>query len=192
MDIIPVTLSGQTVQLKPLHMDDTESLFIAANFPEIWMFTLIKINTLQDMRAYTARAVEQQLALPFVITDRLTGEVLGTTRLYDMSIQNRSLEIGHTWITPKVWRTKVNTECKYLLLKHSFEELGVIRVQFKTDSRNIISQNAITRIGGKQEGILRNHMVLNNGYVRDSIYYSIIDSEWPSIKVRLEQYLEQE
>ena len=128
-------------------------------------------------------------AFPFAIIDRASGTLVGSTRYYDISQTNRSLEIGSTWLTPRAWRTAVNTECKYLLLKHCFESLGTIRVQLKTDSRNLRSQKAIERLGASKEGILRNHMILPNGYIRDSVYYSIIEQEWPAIKGRLEGML---
>ena len=102
---------------------------------------------------------------------------------------DRGLEIGSTWLAPEFRRTRINTECKYLLLRHAFETLGAIRVQFKTDSRNETSQRAIERLGAQKEGVLRNHMIMSDGYYRHSVYYSIIDSEWPTIKTRLEAFI---
>jgi RimJ/RimL family protein N-acetyltransferase len=109
-----------------------------------------------------------------------------------ISRHDRNLEIGHTWLGRRAWRTRANTECKFLLLRHAFEELEVMRVQLKTDARNARSRAAIERIGAKFEGILRNHMLVRGGVVRDSAYYSVIDTEWPEVKVRLEERLARE
>jgi len=114
---------------------------------------------------------------------------VGSTRFLNISIQNRNLEIGSTWLSPTVWRTRINTECKYLLLKHCFETLGTIRVQLKTDSRNVRSQRSIERLGAVKEGVLRNHMIMPDGYLRDSVVYSIIDKEWVQVKNKLESML---
>jgi RimJ/RimL family protein N-acetyltransferase len=137
------------------------------------------------------KALEQMNTIPFVIIDKESQKIVGSTRFYDISVPNKGLEIGSTWLTPAMWRTSVNTECKYLLLKHCFETIGTIRVQFKTDSRNIRSQRAIERLGAVKEGVLRNHMILPDDYVRDSVYYSIIDREWPVVKLRLERFIVQ-
>ncbi|RIX51521.1 N-acetyltransferase [Paenibacillus nanensis] len=166
-----------------------EGLYEAGNFPEIWTVTQGRIASLEDSIAYIQKALEIPGALPFVIIDQASSRIIGGTRFYDISAQNRSLEIGSTWLTPSAWRTKVNTECKYLLLKHCFETLGTIRVQLKTDLRNERSQRAIERLGASKEGVLRNHMILPDGYIRDSVYYSILDREWPDVKRRLEGYL---
>jgi RimJ/RimL family protein N-acetyltransferase len=115
------------------------------------------------------------------------NRAIGSTRYLDIQTQNRGLEIGWSWLTPTVQRTGVNTECKYLLLRHAFEQLGMIRVQLKTDSRNLQSQRAIERLGAVKEGTLRNHMILPDGYYRHSVYYSIIESEWPTVKAGLEE-----
>jgi RimJ/RimL family protein N-acetyltransferase len=112
--------------------------------------------------------------------------VAGATRYLNIMSDDRGLEVGGTWYGPEFQRTVVNTECKYLLFRHAFEELGCVRVQLKTDSRNERSQKAIERIGAKKEGILRNHMILPDGHIRDSVYYSILDSEWPDVKKKIE------
>ena len=124
--------------------------------------------------------------LPFAIIDQATERVIGSTRYHDFSAHNRGIEIGWTWLASDVQRTGVNTECKYLLLQYAFEVLEVIRVQFKTHHLNIRSQNAIERIGATREGVLRNHVIMPDGSYRHSVYFSIIDSEWPQIKVNLE------
>jgi len=125
-----------------------------------------------------------------VIYDKQLDQIVGSTSFLSISIPNRNLEIEYTWFTPTVWRTRVNTECKYLLLKHCFETLKTIRVQLKTDRRNVRSQRAIERIGAIKEGTLRNQMIMPDAYLRDSVLYSIIDQEWASVKRKLERMLQ--
>jgi len=127
--------------------------------------------------------------MPFAVVDTLRNRIVGSTRLADISFPNRGVEIGWTWLDPSVWRTPINTECKYLLLKHCFETLDMIRVCLKTDSRNVRSQRAIERLGARREGILRSHRILPDGYARDSVYYSILASEWPDVRQTLEHSL---
>jgi RimJ/RimL family protein N-acetyltransferase len=189
MEVKPVILRGDRVQLVPMEEAHAEGLYEAGRFPEIWAVTQGGITSLEDAESYIHKSLDQAGAVPFVIKELATGRLLGCTKLFDISPVNRNLEIGSTWLTPTVWRTAVNTECKYLLLRHCFETLGTIRVQLKTDSRNTRSQQAIERLGAVKEGILRNHMILPDGYVRDSVYYSILDREWPGVKTRLESYL---
>jgi RimJ/RimL family protein N-acetyltransferase len=149
-------------------------------------------QTIDDARTYVRTALDGQkegITLPFVIFDRETGQIVGTTRYADISPEHRSLEIGWTWYHPSVWRSRVNTECKYLLLRHGFETLGTVRIQLKTDLRNERSQKAITRLGAVREGVLRNHRIMKDGYVRHTVMFSIMDSEWPDVKQRLEQFI---
>ncbi|WP_152392845.1 GNAT family N-acetyltransferase [Paenibacillus guangzhouensis] len=189
MNVSPVILNGSKVELVPMAYEHSIGLYEAGRYPEIWALTQGRISSLQDAGEYVRKALESPGNLPFVIIERASGQIVGSTRFYDISLTNRSLEIGSTWLTPTMWRTPINTECKYLLLKHAFETLGTIRVQLKTDSRNVRSQRAIERLGAIREGILRNHMILPDGYIRDSVYYSILDKEWPAVKLRLEGYL---
>ena len=133
---------------------------------------------------------EKGTDLPFVAIHLASGRAAGATRYLNIMPQDRGLEIGGTWYGPEFQRTVVNTECKYLLLHHAFETLGCIRVQLKTDLRNERSQKAIERIGAVKEGVLRNHMILPDGHIRHSVYYSILDTEWPEVKKRLEQIVE--
>jgi RimJ/RimL family protein N-acetyltransferase len=135
------------------------------------------------------KSKEQGLRYPFVIFDKSANEIVGSTSYLDISPQNRKLEIGGTWLDLKVWRTRVNTECKYLLLKYGFEELNLVRVQLRTDTRNEISNHAIQRIGAQFEGTLRQEMILHDGYIRDSNVYSILDKEWETVKNKLQGYL---
>ena len=167
-------------------------MFEAGNYPEIWTYMPQNSSSLEDMEEIVEGALAQMVTgaeLPFSIVDQMSGKIVGSTRFLDISPANRSLEIGWTWLTPEVWRTRINTECKYLLLKHCFETLGTIRVQLKTDSRNLRSQAAMERIGAIREGVLRKHRILPDGYIRDSVYFSIVDDEWPKVKARLEAML---
>lgn len=189
MEVTPVRLTGSKVELIPMETGHKEGLYEAGRYPEIWTVTQGAIASREDAESYISKALGTPATVPFVIAARESGRILGSTRLFDISVQNRNLEIGSTWLTPDVWRTAVNTECKYLLLRHCFETLGTIRVQLKTDLRNTRSQRAIERLGAVKEGVLRNHMILPDGYVRDSVYFSIVDREWPQVKLRLESFL---
>lgn len=126
---------------------------------------------------------------PFAVYDKQLQRYVGSTRYLNITLEHRNVEIGWTWYTPEVWRTRVNSECKYLLLKYGFEELNLLRVQFKTDSRNERSHYAILRIGATQEGVLRRERILHDGYIRNTNVYSIIDSEWPAVKGNFERIL---
>ncbi len=146
----------------------------------------------EPMRAWVHMLLELQQQgtdLPFAVILQADGRAIGATRYMEIRPKHRALEIGGTWYAPAYQRTAVNTECKYLLLKHAFEDLGCVRVQFKTDARNLRSQKAIERIGAVREGLLRQHVITPSGYIRDSVYYSIIDREWPVIKKHLEELL---
>ncbi|QHZ56439.1 GNAT family N-acetyltransferase [Brevibacillus sp. NSP2.1] len=190
--IEPVTLEGKRVRLEPLLPAHVDGIFAAGAFPPIWSYMSVEIQTREDAQAFIEQALKneaEQTELPFAIVNRADGQVIGSTRFLAISRKDRGLEIGFTWLTPAVWKTAVNTECKWLLLRHCFEELGCIRVQLKTDARNLNSQRAIARIGGIREGVLRNHMVMRDGYIRDSVYFSILDREWPEVKQRLEMLL---
>lgn len=194
MEVKPVVLTGRHVRLEPMtqaHVPGLAELGIGQPF---WDFMVYgKINTVEDMRHWVrdvlARA-EKGTDLPFVAMHLESERVAGATRYLNIMPNDRGLEIGGTWYGPEFQRTVVNTECKYLLFRHAFETLGCIRVQLKTDSRNERSQKAIERIGAVKEGVLRNHMILPDGYYRHSVYYSVIDTEWPEVKKRLEEMIE--
>mgnify|MGYP001180497785 CR=1 FL=1 len=196
MSLETVTLTGHRVELIPYTETHLDQLLEAGQFPEIWTYMPLQtIPTRERLARSMASALAEQAAetcLPFTILDQETGEMVGSTRLFDVALPHRRGEIGHTWLTPSVWRTRINTECKYLLLKHAFETLNFIRVQLKTDSRNTRSQTAIERLGAVKEGVLRNHVILPDGYIRHSVLYSITDAEWPTVKARLESFLQQE
>ena len=193
MNVEPVTLTGNVVRLEPLQRGHAECLFRAAQDPTIWSYMPYNPSpSLDAMDAWLTDALElqaQRSQVPFVITRLATGEVVGSTRYLTIVPHDRGLEIGGTWLARAVQRTPVNTECKYLLLRHAFETLKAIRVQFKTDSRNLTSQRAIERLGASKEGVLRNHMIMPDGYYRHSVYYSILDTEWPTVKANLEAKL---
>jgi RimJ/RimL family protein N-acetyltransferase len=189
---VPVELVGERARLVPMEAKHAEALFEAGRFPEIWAYMPMKVETAGDMERMVTEALaakEKGTELPFVVEDQESGRVVGSTRFLDIQTAHRQLEIGWTWYTPDVWRTRINTECKYLLLSYCFEELALVRVQLKTDGRNKRSQRAIERIGGVKEGVLRRHRILPDGYIRDSVYYSVIAEEWPGVKQRLEAML---
>lgn len=190
----PLTLTGIRAQLIPQTLEHLDGLFEAGQHAEIWPYmTLQTTPTRERLARYIETGLAEQAAgtcLPFTILDQATGVFVGSTRLFDISLTHRRGEIGHTWLTPSVWRTRLNTECKYLLLNHAFDTLSMIRVQLKTDSRNLRSQAAIERLGAVKEGVLRNHVILPDGYIRHSVMYSITDAEWPSVKQRLESFLQ--
>ncbi len=194
MDISPVILEGQYVRLEPLSQAHEESLIAAAGDGDLWNSTVTIVPSRASMAAYIATALDAQAQgreLPFVIVRKSTDQVVGSTRFYRIEREHRRVEIGHTWLAAGAQRTGVNTEAKLLLLTHAFERLRCIRVEFITDVLNQQSRTAILRLGAKQEGILRNHMVMPNGRLRDSVCFSIIEAEWPEVKARLEDKLRQ-
>src|SRR5215211_537156 len=193
MEVKPVVLTGEHVRLEPMTEEHIAGLAEIGIGQPFWDFMLYgNINTIDDMRNWVldilSRA-EKGTDLPFVAVHLASGRVAGATRYLNIVSHDRGLEIGGTWYGTDFQRTVVNTECKYLLLQHAFERLGCIRVQLKTDSRNERSQKAIERIGAVREGVLRNHMILPDGYRRHSVYYSILDTEWNDVKKRLEEKL---
>ena len=194
MEVKPVMLTGTHVRLEPMNEEYVLALAEIGVGQPFWDFMLYgNINTVDDMRSWVqdilARATKGT-DLPFVAIHLASGRVAGATRYLNIEPQNRALEIGGTWYGPEFQRTVVNTECKYLLLGHAFETLHCIRVQLKTDQRNERSQRAIERIGAVKEGVLRNHMILPDGRYRHSVFYSILDTEWPDVKKRLEAMME--
>jgi len=193
MDIHSISLTGRLVRLEPLSEAHVSDLALAGADETIWRHMPYGLVTTEPkMRAWVQEILSRQARgtdLVFVVIHLETGRAVGSTRYMDIQPQHRGLEIGGTWYAREHQRTGVNTECKYLLLRHAFEVLGCIRVQLKTDSRNEPSQRAIERIGAAREGVLRNHMIMPDGHFRHSVYYSIVDSEWPQVKARLEQIM---
>ena len=193
MQIDPVVLTGNHVRLEPLSEVHIPGLAEAGRAPSIWRYLVYgEVTSLEKMKAWVQHRLRDKAPgteQPFAVIHLETGKVAGATRYMDIRPQHRGLEIGGTWYGTAFQRTAVNTEAKYLLLQHAFETLGCIRVQLKTDSRNERSQKAIERIGAVREGVLRNHMILPGGAYRDSVYFSILDREWPPVKTHLEQLL---
>lgn len=188
-----ISLEGTSITLIPLEMKYKELLFEAIKSPDVWQYTWRKVHTMEDLEHILMIAVNNKKEgkqIPFVIKDKQTDQVIGTTRIGDIDQVNRNVEIGWTWLSPKVWKTKVNTECKYLLLKYCFEELKVLRVQFSVSGQNFRSQKAVERIGALKEGTFRKHRIKADGTIHDNVFYSIIDSEWESVEERLIQLLE--
>jgi RimJ/RimL family protein N-acetyltransferase len=188
-----VTLTGKVVRLEPLSEDHSKELAAAGKDSSIWAYMLYgKPITSETMLGWVRDMLARRDSgsdLPFAVVHLESGKVVGATRYLDMRPDHNGLEIGGTWYALDFQRTAVNTECKYLLLKYAFEDLECIRVQFKTDLRNIRSQVAIERLGAIKEGVLRNHMITPDGVIRDSVYYSILNSEWNNIKKNLEERL---
>jgi N-acetyltransferase len=193
MEVRAVTLAGRFVRLEPLSEQHIGGLAAIGIDDSIWQYMPYGFMRNEDdirrwVRGILAHAAEGT-DLPFAAIDLASGCVAGATRYMEIRPSHHGLEIGGTWYGAAFRRTHVNTECKYLLLEHAFERLKCIRVQLKTDSRNERSQQAIERIGAVREGMLRKHLILPSGYVRDSVYYSIVDSEWPNVKLRLQEML---
>lgn len=192
MTVEPVTLTGSHIRLEPLSIDHHGELCEIGLDPELWRWTIGEVLTPEDMRAYMLTALQWQkegTALPFVTIESGSRRVVGSTRFMNIDRPHRRVEIGSTWIGKPWQRTAVNTEAKYLMLRHAFETLGCIRVELKTDSLNQQSRNAMLRMGAKEEGIFRNHMLCYGGRIRHSAWYSVIDSEWPEVKSRLEGFM---
>jgi RimJ/RimL family protein N-acetyltransferase len=194
MNVQPVVLAGRWVRLEPLRQDHGPALARVGLDPEIWRWNPTQVTTEDEMASYVRTAIEecaQGSALPFAILDQSSGVVIGSTRYAAIERRDRRLEIGWTWLAPSHQRTAANTEAKLLLLTHAFERLGAIRVELKTDVLNEKSRRAIERIGGVQEGIFRRHRLVEpSGRMRDTVYYSILDSEWPAAKKKLEARLD--
>jgi RimJ/RimL family protein N-acetyltransferase len=194
MEVKPVVLEGRHVRLEPMKEAHIPALAEIGTGKDFWDFMVYgRMDNEEDMAGWVrdilSRA-EKGTDLPFVVVHLGSGRLAGATRYLNIMPNDKGLEVGGTWYGLDFQRTAVNTECKYLLLTHAFEKLGCIRVQIKTDSLNLRSQKAIERIGAVKEGVLRNHMILPNGRIRHSVYYSILDAEWPVVKKKLEEMLE--
>jgi RimJ/RimL family protein N-acetyltransferase len=192
MEVQPVTLAGQHVRLEPLTMDHLGMLWEIGQDPDLWKWTPYHIKTREEMHTYIQTALNWQeigTALPFVTIEQATDRVVGSTRFGNIDTGNRRVEIGWTWIGKAWQRTPVNTEAKFLMLQHAFEVWRCIRVELKTDVLNERSRAAILRIGAKQEGIFRHHTITDSGRLRDTVYFSVINDEWPDVKDRLQAKL---
>ena len=192
MKVEPVVLQGRHVRLEPLTREHIAGLSKVGLDQELWRWIPIPVRTPEQMAEYVQTALKEQAggtSLPFAQIETATGKVIGSTRYGNIDRTHHRVEIGWTWVAAQWQRTAVNTEAKYLLLRHAFETLGCNRVELKTDSLNAKSRAAILRIGAQQEGIFRNHMITSSGRIRDSVYFSITDSEWPGVKSNLEAKL---
>ena len=188
MEVRPVTLEGRFVRLAPLSMAHHAGLSEVGLDQELWQWIPEPVATAEEMRAYIEEALAAQAAgtaLPFATVERSSGRVIGSTRFGNIERRHRRVEIGWTWLARPWQRTRANTEAKNLMLCHAFETWGAIRVELKTDSLNARSRAAILRLGAKEEGVLRNHMIASTGRIRHTVYYSITDSDWPEVKSRL-------
>jgi len=195
MDFEPVTLQGEYVRLEPLSLEHLDGLCEIGLHPDLWRWTTDSLRTRDDMTHYVETALQSErdgTARPLATIFVESGEVIGCTRFGNIDRHNRHVEIGWTWVGVPWQRTVVNTEAKYLMLRHAFETLGCIRVEFKTDSLNGPSRQALLRIGAKEEGTMRNHMIVHDGRYRHSVYFSVIDSEWPEVKANLQARLSYE
>ena len=193
MEIKPVTLTGRRVRLEPISLAHLDALAEGCAEPETWKyFPMQPLATLEQLRAWIEARIESAAKgtwFAFATIDRASGRAVGSTSYIDISPADWRLEIGSTWLHTPARRTGINTECKFLLLRHAFEVLRTNRVQLKTDARNLQSQAAIERIGAKKEGVLRSQFVMSDGYLRDSVMYSVIKPEWPEVKARLERLM---
>jgi RimJ/RimL family protein N-acetyltransferase len=189
----PITLTGKVVRLEPLSEAHIPDLVLAGRDEIIWKYMLYADLTSEESMTVWVRDMlkHQQIGtdLPFAVIHMASGRAAGATRYLEIRPPQRSLEIGGTWYAPEFQHTAVNTECKYLMLKYAFEVLKCIRVQFKADVRNEPSIRAIERLGAVREGVLRNHYILQDGTFRDSVYFSILDREWPAKRSSLEERL---
>lgn len=193
LNIQPVTLRGKFIQLEPLNRQHAAELSVAGAEAEIWKYMLYgEVTDLKRMEAWVEDIIGRAIGgkeLPFAVLDLASGRIIGATRFLDIRAKDHGVEIGGTWYASDFRQTYVNPEAKYLLMRHAFEILGCVRVQFKTDSRNKRSIAALQKLGAKQEGVFRNHLILEEGVIRDSVFFSVIDKEWPEIKTDLERRL---
>jgi N-acetyltransferase len=192
--VTPITLEGSVVRLEPIRRDHAVDFWeVAKNaLDDIFEWIPYRMKTREDFQRLVEKAIDEQKrgeSVVFANVERGSGRVIGSTRYMNIDRVNRRVEIGSTWIAPAWQRTAVNTEAKYLMLRHAFEVWKCFRVELKTDAMNQKSRNAILRIGAKEEGTLRRHVITWTGRVRDSVYFSILDSEWPEVKAKLEAML---
>ncbi|MBK5374970.1 GNAT family N-acetyltransferase [Pseudomonas sp. TH43] len=186
------TLQGQRILLRPLQYSDADALLHAAADGELWNLTVTVVPSASTVDSYLQKALDGREAgtvMPFVIVLRDSNEVIGSTRFWKIDPLNRKLEIGSSWISASWQKSFVNTEAKYLMLRHAFEVLDCVRVQFTTDENNQKSRNAILRLGAQQEGVVRHERIMPDGRKRNSVRFSIIDDEWPQVRRHLEQKL---
>jgi RimJ/RimL family protein N-acetyltransferase len=192
MIVAPVTLEGRHVRLEPLSQEHQAGLSAIGLDEELWRWIPIPVRSAEEMAAYIETALAEQargVSLPFALIEKSSGRAIGCTRYGNIDRTHHRVEIGWTWVAREWQRTGVNTEAKYLLLRHAFETLGCMRVELKTDSLNEKSRAAILRIGAREEGTFRNHMITASGRIRHTVYFSILDSEWATVKARLQNMM---
>jgi N-acetyltransferase len=192
VNIEPTTLAGQLVSLEPLRLEHVSALCEVGLDAELWKWTLGVITDEAAMEKYVRSALADEkagVAIPFVTREHNSNRIVGSTRFGNIDRANRKAEIGWTWVASVWQRTSVNTEAKLLMLTQAFEVWNCIRVEFKTDALNEKSRAALARIGAKEEGTMRNHMITESGRFRDSVYFSIIENEWGQVKSGLESKL---
>jgi RimJ/RimL family protein N-acetyltransferase len=193
VDTTPVVLEGARVRLEPLAPQHLPELAQIAFEPSIWNWTRRRITTTGEFQSWVEEAtaeVRAGTAIVWVTRSKADGHVAGSTRLFEISPKHRTMELGGTWLHPNYHRTGINVEAKYLQLRHAFERMSALRVAFKTHHENIRSQQAITALGAKHEGTFRNHMIMPDGGIRHSVWYSIIQQEWPEAKANLESRMQ--
>ncbi|WP_281560344.1 GNAT family N-acetyltransferase [Thalassomonas sp. RHCl1] len=187
----PVCLQGEDVTLRPLSLEDVEGFYQAGKDPILWQWVLpnqcLSVDTTRSWIEYSLQQQTLGNHVPFVIIDNRSSLIIGSTRYCSIRREDRNVEIGFTFINPEFQRSYVNTQAKYLLLRHAFEQLGAIRVELRTHEKNHQSRTAIARIGAKFEGILRNNRILSDGSYRNSAMFSVIEAEWPACKAALEE-----
>jgi N-acetyltransferase len=192
MQIGPVTLEGRHVRLEPVNLAHVPALWRVGAYEDIWRYIPYAVHSEEEMRASIESELAKQQAgsvVRFATIAKAIEQPVGSTSYLNIDRQHRRLEIGGTWITPAWQRSPINTEAKYLQLRHAFETLGCIRVEFKTDSLNTKSRQALARIGAVEEGTFRNHMVMPSGRIRHSVYFSITNEDWPAVKAHLEELM---
>ena len=192
--IQPFPLQGTHVRLEPLRPEHAPLLWeiVKEHLGDMFQWIPYRLQSLQDFEAFNRQVLDEMgrgVSIAFATLQHSSGKVVGTTRYMNMDMANRKVEIGSTWIAPPWQRTVINTEAKYLMLRHAFETWNCLRVELKTDAMNQRSRQAILRIGAKEEGTLRKHMLTWNGRQRDSVYFSVLDTEWPQVKAELERKL---
>jgi RimJ/RimL family protein N-acetyltransferase len=190
--IEPVVLEGAHVRLEPLARSHFEGLYRVGLDPDLWRWTQARVESREDLKRYLETALRERaegVSVPFATIDRASVRPAGSTRFSTIRPESRGVEIGWTWLGRAHQRTALNTEAKLLMMRHAFETWGCLRVELKTDVLNEKSRNAMRRIGCVEEGVLRAHVITESGRVRDTIYYSVLESEWPGVKARLEALL---
>jgi RimJ/RimL family protein N-acetyltransferase len=189
MKVDSTMIEGRFIKLIPLELKHLDELYEAGKYPQIWQFNTSNIQTKDQMKKYIEKALEGKdkgVAIPYVLFDKISNSLVGSTRYYNIDTSNYHLDLGYTWITPSFQKSYVNTESKLLMLGQAFEKWNAIRVGFRVGPNNIISQKSVEKLGASREGILRNVMILETNKLRDSVIFSILDSEWEGVKKKLE------